>query len=349
LVFAAVLLPGRAWVLWVVALFALAPAWGSHRHLEQRIRTSSWWTPRRTWLLGAGCVALPLCLLLGADRLAGGGWGLQEPLDWYDYPPSQGTPCHILNRDLPAIVEPAKCRFGPNGASGHVLVVGDELANGLVPAVVDAAAARGLSTVQSTRAGCPFVLSVVPAGHPRCGEWQDAVISEVRDDPPAALVIASQAPRYLAGARPTDVADNLGAPVPATVGLRDWSEHLGATVDQLHREGVPVIVVGPVPDYGSKFPRDTTSILRPSLPVPTLDRAQVEQQTDPLRQETRKALRDQSGIAFVDPIPRLCDADTCSAVEAGRWTYLGPADLTALGARRLRPDLDRALGAVLAS
>lgn len=347
LVFCAVLWPGRPALLWLVAALALVPAWASHRFLEQPVRTSDWWTPRRTWALGAGCVLVPLCLLLGADRLARGGWGLDEPLGWYDYPQSFGTSCHLLNRDADNDLDGDACRFGPAGARNAVMVVGDEVANGLSPAVIDAAAARGLATVQHTRAGCPFVLGVVPESYPQCGDWQRDVLAEVERQRPDLVVLAAQVPRYLRGDGIGRVEGTSGGVGAGSIHPDDWVAALADTVASLERLGAGVVVVGPVPDFGDSFPRATVSPVRPSVPIPELARDEADRTARAVWESMDDLVRARPGVEVIDPVEWLCDAQVCRAVTDGAWTHLGPIDLTATGARRLRPELDRVMGRLL--
>ncbi len=346
LVFCAVLWPGRPALLLLVAAVSLVPAWASHRFLEEPVRTSGWWTPRRTWALGAGCVLVPLVMLVGADRLAQGGWGLEEPLGWYDYPQSFGTSCHLLNRDARNDLGGEACRFGPPAARDTVMVVGDEVANGLSPAVVDAAAARGLATVQHTRAGCPFVLGVVPEGYPDCRDWQQDVLAEVERQRPQVVVLAAQVPRYLRSDGGGRVAGTSGGVGAGSIHPDDWVAGVADTVASLERLGAGVIVVGPVPDFGDSFPRSAVSLVRPAVPVPVLGRGQVESAAEPVWRAMDEVIAG-DGVEVINPLERLCEAQACSAVADGAWTHLGPIDLTATGARRVRPELDRAMSRLL--
>lgn len=348
LVFCAVLLPASRVALVVVAIAALVPAALSHRFIERPVRTSPWWTSRRTVALGLACVAVPLATIVAADRLATSGWGLDEPLGWYDYPPSQGTACHLINRDAVNTPSEVDCRFGPTSASDSVMVVGDELANGITPGVVEAAGALDLATVQRSRSGCPFLVGVVPADYPRCSEWQAAVLEEVEAARPSLVVIANQAPRYLdrAGDGGPSAFDGSGD-AGGEISTAAWSQGLRRTIDRLQRMGIPTIVVGSIPDFGTDFPRDRLSVVHPDVTAPSLDRSAV----DAARREELDAVRSGVGgradVALVDPVPVLCSGSRCDAAGPQGWRYLGPVDLTASGARQLSDDLQRAIDDVL--
>ncbi len=338
------LLGGDAWVVVALALGSLAPAWMSFRFIERPIGSNPWWTGRRTIALGASCLVVPLAVLAGANRLSSTGLGLDEPVDWYDHPPSFGSTCHLINRD--AVADPADgCRWGPRHGRGTVMVVGDGLANGLVPAVVDAAGRSDLGTLQRSRAGCPFLPGVVPAGYDRCAEWQRSVMDEIRSQRPAAVVVANQSTDYLDPRRGLAAADAAGA-TGGAVTVAEWEAGTEDLLDEMDRLGTPTILVGPVPDFGDSFPRGRLSLLRQGSSVPALDRTAVEARSDAADSIGRRAARGRPSVRVVDPVPVLCTVVACPATESGRWSYLGPTDLTATGARRLVGPLQEALSEV---
>ncbi len=343
LVFCSVLTPGGPLVTLIVALGSLIPAWASHRHLERPIVTGTWWTPKRTWALAATCVLVPLGLLFGADRLSRSGWGLNEPLGWYDYPPSQGTSCHIINRESPGTPADEPCRFGPQDAEGTVMIVGDQLANGVTPAVIDAAAAQGLATVQRTRAGCPFLVGAAPDGYPECVQWQREVIAQIEQERPEVVVVASQANRYVSDPSSAGVADQFGSVGSGSIDANQWRQGLADTLASLEQFTSGVVVVDPIPDFDGSFPRERISILRPTLPNPELDRRDVEADLAGIRSMTEAVAASRNDVEVIDPVPLLCGSHECRAVDGAEWSYLGPVDLTATGAQRLRGALDQAV------
>ncbi len=347
LVFCAVLAPDRPLLAWIVALSSLLPGWASHRYLERPIVTGAWWTPKRTWALAATCVLVPLGLLFGADRLSHSGWGLDEPLGWYDYPPSQGTSCHIINRESPGSPVDEPCRFGPQDAEGTVMIVGDELANGVTPAVIDAAAARGLATVQRTRAGCPFLVGVTPDGYPECRQWQREVLEQIEQERPELVVVASQANRYVSSASPSGVADQFGSVGIGSIDVSQWEQGLADALASLEQFSSGIIVVDPIPDFGDSFPRDRVSIVRPTVSVPELERKHVESRLAGIQSITESVAASRNEVEVIDPVPLLCGRQECRAVNGTGWSYLGPINLTTTGAGRVRGELDLAINRLL--
>jgi hypothetical protein len=120
-----------------------------------------------------------------------------------------------------------------------------------------------------------------------------------------------------------------------------------ATVASLERLGVGVVVVGPVPDFGDSFPRAAVSVVRPSISTPVVARDHLGSADRAVRGSMEDLASTRPGVEVIDPLDRLCGPEVCRAVEDGVWTHLGPIDLTATGARRLRPELDRVMERLL--
>jgi peptidoglycan/LPS O-acetylase OafA/YrhL len=342
IVFAGALAPDNLGAVLAAAVVSLVPAVVSYRYLEQPLRTGATWRGTRTIWLGVGSVLIPfaLCasLLYGANR----GWGLSEPDDWYQYPPSQGTNCHLINQDATNEWDREECTWGPADANGTVIVVGDGTANSVTPAVISAAASYGLATMQRTRAGCPFLLGVAPEGYPQCEDWQAAVLGDVRAARPDLVVVAHQSVEYVAaGDLATTAAGSDGGRLDEQLLL--WNNGFERMLDELDSLGIPVLIVGSLPDFGDDFPRDRISLVNPDPAVPRIDREAVDRRhAAVVRLETTAAAR-HAGTRVVNPVPVLCDRQWCRPVRGQQWTYLGSADLTSHGSRLLVPAVRRSL------
>jgi hypothetical protein len=257
----------------------------------------------------------------------------------------------LVNRDQADTWPREACTFGPSGAGGLALVVGDSHGASLVEPVVELAAARDLATAGWFRAGCP-ASRAVPDHHPRCAGWQEAVLTQVRALQPHLVVIANRSTDYT-----TD------PPEPATFGpiglaggqravgederVEVWGAGLRAFVQEVRALGAVVVVVGGPPTYRGEFPVPT--VLRPGAPPPRLARADIDRRHRPVVAEERAVLADLDGVAYVDPVPLLCEADACTAQVAGRWTHQDAVDLNDHGGELLRPVLDRAWAAAEAT
>lgn len=343
IVFASLLWPARWWVAVVASAASLAVAAASFRFVERPLRSAPEWSRGRTAALVAACAGGPLAVLAAASLLAGTGIGVDEPSDWFDRVTAVGTRCHAINADAPVVLPDASCRQGTDDADLTVLLLGDELARGVEPAVVDAAAANGGAVVSWTRSGCPVLAGVAPVHSPGCQRWQDRIDEVVESVSPDMVVVAHQGPRYVAASGgPLDLADEAGRRIlSADEAIERWGRGLVDRLDAFARAGVPVVVVRPAADFGDRFPRWRRSVLDPEPTPPVLGRTEVVAAFTPLL-TTESEVFERYGAAAVDPLPLLCD-DACRPVRGERWLYRGPAELTPFGASGIEPELRRLL------
>lgn len=324
IVFTSLLRPDDRVAVVAAAFAALVPAALSYRFVERPVVLGRSWRGARTGWLAAACVALPLLVLGALDRGAAGGWGVVEPLGWYDQPETRDSGCHVVNRDMPNDLDVEGCTFGPEGADRTVVVLGDEAADGIATAVIEAGRRHGWRTVQWSRAGCPALDGVVPVYYPRCTEWQDLALARVEELAPDAVVVAHRSSTYDRLVR----RDGVGGDGDL------WSLGLERLIGSLGRRGTPLLVVAQVPDYGARFPGSRISPLDPDPPVPTLTLDELEQQRGATLAQERRVVARHPGAELLDPVEVLCD-DVCSPVQDGEWRYMGPFTLNATGARSL--------------
>jgi peptidoglycan/LPS O-acetylase OafA/YrhL len=343
IVFARLRWPDSTTALVVAAVVSLIPTVLSYRFVERPIRFEPRWVGGRTVALAAGCVLVPLVVVGSLNWGASGRWGLEEPAGWYDNPPGFDAGCHLINRDAVNTPPGEDCRFGPADAPGTVMVVGDQSADGLTPAIVEAAGSAGLATLQWSRAGCPFLDGRAPLHYERCAEWQAQVRQVIDAEEPVLVVIANQS---------VDYTDDLVFTVPdgpqrsGASAVDSYRDGLAAALDELAEAGVPVVVVSAVPDFGDRFPRGRLSVLDPEPAVPELAVTEV----DRWRAEALRVEREVTGahdrLELVDPVPVLCSA-VCTPVRDGEWLYLGPVNLTNAGSRLLTDELERVIAGLL--
>lgn len=359
IVFAGVLWPNDSTVIVVVAAAALVPAVLSHRFVERPIMRGSGWSARRTASLGLLCIVAPLVVIGALLWGSSAGWGLDEPMGWYDYPPSDGTACHIVNRAAVNVFPGDDCVFGGSPAGVHVggadltngdvvMVLGDESANSATTAVVDAATSTGMETMHWSRSGCPFLIGAVPVSYPKCAEWQRAALRLVAQSQPALVVIANQAPNYTSSTDgPTVLAAEDGSrPASPGAAVEAWRRGLDRTLDQLDKMQIPAIVVGAIPDFEDDFPRTRISPLNPSPKIPELDTAEVQRTGAAALSVERSVVDQHPNVRLLDPIPRLCST-VCRPVEQGSWSYLRADELTNSGSRKLGEPVIDLMGELL--
>lgn len=351
IVLAAQLWPGSRSVLVVAAAAGLALAaltWWAFEDRVRRDRTIVGWRAVR---LGALCVVVPLVVSTVAIRGAAGGWGVADPLDWYESSVGRRSGCILFNREIANDWPAAACTTGPADASGTILVLGDEHADAVSSAVRDVADARGLAVAEWARSRCPLA-GAAPSGYPACADWQREALALVDRIDPVLVVIGNRSTAYT-----TDLGDPIrpdagriqtldGAETHgAAEAIEAWGDAVGAVVGDLAGRGVPVLVVGAAPAYRDGFP--SPSIVDGDLSAPVRERSAVEAELGPVADVEAAAVAGVSGAEHLDPVPLLCD-EVCTPLVDGRWWYLDPFNLNNLGAERLRPDLAAAVDRLVA-
>jgi hypothetical protein len=167
------------------------------------------------------------------------------------------------------------------------------------------------------------------------------------------VVVSMDSPAYTTAARPEEEISRPDGSHPTSEAdaVRQWSEALRDTVDELRSRGIPVLVVGAPPAFEGDFPRDRQSLLRPrpDLPAPTRDQAEA-------RRAGVWAAEQQvlvgPGVALVDPYGPLCDqvdgaGRRCPVWVDGTWRYYDDRHLTVSGSLLLTDEVATAAAQLL--
>lgn len=344
IVFARVLWPDAGYIAILAAGLSLVPAWASYRFIEQRFRNDQGITGARAARAALVCVALPALvasgLIVAAERTA---LGVTEPLGWYDLPDGRNAGCTLFNHDIANTWPDETCRTTVPSSKGTILVVGDQQADSASSGVIAAANELGYDTALWNRAGCPMI-DRAPVHSPRCVEFHQEVTSLVDRLEPTMIVIANRSTAYTTDAAPTlEIADRRGRRVEGpTARVDEWADGLRSFVTRMADRDIGVIVVGGVPEYGSAFPRDRLSVLRPSISVPMLSRVDVAKDRAEVVAAEREVVDRLPTSRFVDPVPVLC-SDVCRPEVSGVWWYYDDQHLTKTGSELLSGALRSAM------
>lgn len=335
------LIPDAAWPPLVAGGLSLGLAAITYRLVEQRFRHQQRWVGRRAVVRSLRVLAVPALLAVIAGTGHRHGWGLSEPTGWYETPIGTQSGCLIVNRDLPNLWDPDRCMSGGDEADGLVLVLGDAAISSVTPAVTDDAERRGWAAAEWGRSGCPF-LSTPVADYPGCARWQDAAWGLVAELDPDLVVIANRSLDYV---DPSSGPHLEGAEDSDSSALV-WRLAVERTVGRLAEMGIPVVVVGPVPDYGSQFPRSRLWPIRPHPGTPVLDRSAVDRQRSEVVRAERSVVDPRPTSSYLDPVPELC-SEVCSPVADGLWLYSDAHHLSTRGSRLLGDALASAADGVI--
>ena len=349
----------------VVVGFAVLLAVATHRLVEQPFlrRTTLVARPRRALALGAALVATSVvaALLLASPlvgprddapattpavvaALQGAGTDLPAALAAAaaaqqlpatptpslagaaeDFPDTRG--CEVSTRGtgpkLPCDT------FGDPRGTKDVVLVGDSHAGMWVGALDAIAKERGWRLTVYAKSGCPvgiytdYVSGTGRAATQRCNTWREKMTALVQRSRPDAVVVGSQARSW----------------------AQDHQDALTREVTALGSTGADVVFLGdtPAPPQDRGVPdclaSNPTEIRRCAL-----DRA------DAVGVAGRQAEMDaaaRGGAVVVDPTSWFCTADLCPAVVQDVVVYADASHVTATYALLRRPQLDRALAAVL--
>jgi peptidoglycan/LPS O-acetylase OafA/YrhL len=241
---------------------------------------------------------------------------------------------------------PDTCRFGPVNATGTVLLVGDSQAYALADGVIAAAERLGLDTVVSSHTGCPFLGRESSGVHNYpCRAWQKSIVEYALAERPAAVVIANRSAGYV---HPewnwrTAARDDGGQAASVDEATALWKRGLESVVSDLSAAGIPVVIIGAVPEMTGYT--DRTSLLGSAFGSPSFEISRADSEAD-----RRPALDVEQGLAATypevsvfDPNPSLCATDTCSADRDGTPVYQDETHLSVPGSLLLTDSLEQAI------
>ncbi|KGN36717.1 acyltransferase family protein [Knoellia subterranea] len=349
----------------LLTLASVVPAWLSWRFVETPIHHGSWLRSRPRAVLAAGLAAsavtalaaLPLLHVstpfrdrpamgdrpplaqLGAAAVHPGDdaapvdsveWVVPDPLrSGEDRPAADVDHCQVDDKSTTAVA----CVFGEAGSGTTIALVGDSKAMQWLPALEEAAAARGWRIVTFGKSLCTFAEGATEVGgtaYPACDRWNAEVTRALEAERPD-LVVTSGSAR-VAWAEGDRVA-----------GRERLVEGYAARWRQLVSAGTPVVVVGDSPRSPDDL--DVCAALHPDrLSRCAFDRdAAIGGSGLPVQREAAQQV--ERGVTFVDLTPWLCPGRQCPVV-VGHVTVHRPGDhVTATYARTLGPVLGEAVAA----
>lgn len=309
----------------LIIVSACALAYATTRLLDGSLRTRviSLWSARRILLTGG------VSLLVMATIAFGIGWSRSSALA-----ETVGDPrsAHLGNlasarEDFPEVYlngcvqdlshsDVIECASGdPTGARTVMLIGGSHTAH-WYPAIEALAQKHGWKLVTALKDACRFTMvedeSVI--GGPSCHEWNESLMSRLRQDPPDLVVTTSTVSDGGGEFTPEGYVeqwrqlDALGIDV---VGIRDTPRWMADPVDCLWANADDVAACS-VPRHQSLADADPAGA-RPELP---------------------------GNVSLVDVSELICDGDTCPAARGDVVVYWDLSHLSATFARSLAPEIE---------
>ncbi len=247
-----------------------------------------------------------------------------------------------VNTDL----DPDGCRFGPGDGAGTILLAGDSQAYAVADGVIAAATGLGYDTIVTSHTGCPFLARESSGVHNYpCATWQESIVDYAVAEGSTAVVIANRSAGYVHPEWDWRTAERDGGGRATSVeeAADLWRAGLEPVVRRLSQNGVPVIILAAVPEMHGYT--DRTSLFSEAFGSQSFEVLREDAEADrrpALEVEESLAARYDDVLVF-DPIPSLCDDDTCSADRDGAPVYQDETHLSVAGSLLLAERLSSAI------
>jgi hypothetical protein len=339
IVFAAAVWPGETWVLGVVAIIALIPAWLSYRFIENPIRLNSGIVGGRAVRLVAICMAVPALAsvgLLGANWLERQSSPVQSLADAVQLHASETKP-ECLTFEVGSCVWPV---IDPRGT---VYLVGDSNAAQFTEPLAEASNREGYTLVVTAKPSCPFVDLVASGTHiddgQRCHRYITGLVDKIAAERPALVILANSSSAYIEnnGVHLNDPGSGSAASTPDAK-AHSWTSALASVIRPLD---TPTVVIHPIPHFG-QWPWDwqpeTCPFIRMvtgSCPAGHISEAAVDLQRRRAQSAETSATADLPDVARVDLTADICSPHGCDTNRGMPWLYRDATHLSIDGALTL--------------
>ena len=349
IVFAKLIFPSAGgYVMPVVAVAALVPAWLSFKFVENPIRLTEFWRGRRLAAVGVGSVALPLAcalVLLGAAKIG--------DASIRDLREQRVVHLHTLRGctgNLPSEAQTASsCSWHFPGATGKMVLIGDSNAGQFIEGILPAARALHLDVTLATYPGCPFVRIEMssPAAGPNTGclGFVAAWTAALAHQRPSLVVIASASADYFIHDTHVVFRALEGGPQASADGDKEelWRKGTSSVLGDAIGGRTRVLLIHTLPHFvdwniyscpGFTIYRDTTACGRRE------DRNVILNQQHAAKEAEQAALLLHRRALGADLFDDVCPDPLCSTNNGNRWLYRDGRHITIGEAKLLTPRLE---------
>lgn len=342
IVFGRALFPGTTWVAVPSAILSLGPAWFSLKMIENPIRFAVAPTKRRTRRVvgfGVGVPVLAAVVLSGVVRTSAI-TRIDVDRD-RDLALADATRCDFRTAD--DLETERRCTSDLGESRVRVFLVGDSNANQFGEVFKAVAGSHGYDSSVRTMWGCPFLdaklIKAKHEVHEDCRRFVDATLAEIASQHPSTVVIAQSVDRWLSHSE-FGLQDPSGTVfVKKDAKKEAWLSAQKRLTEELHRWGIRVVLVQPIPRFGFWDPR----LCLPLVTMLSPNRCVAVRTTEKMgkdRIEWRQFFEQMRspGVQVIDFFETLCPEETCSTKRNGRWIWRDGQHLTDFGSRLLETD-----------
>jgi peptidoglycan/LPS O-acetylase OafA/YrhL len=328
------------------ALLALLPAWLSFRFVENPIRFGPRFRGKRSARLAFVCVLIPIAA-------SGGLLGMQQAMastpTMQTWERSQLLHADVRRGcDFPVPLGDRanrRCTWIVPAARGNIVLIGDSSAGQFTEPVVKAGARARLNVTVATFSGCPLVTLRIP-GMPeasRCLEFANETIAALVRTRPNLVIAAARSPLYIEDSAPTlEDAHGRVARSPDEK-ARLWQLGLEEIIRRLSSEGIPLVLVHPVPEFPKAAQSCTTIRILTNGCSTAVSREEARSRLARAKAAEQAALAVSPRAWALDFEHAVCEGDRCSTSRDGTILYRDGSHLSVDGAIRLADEFYRAI------
>ncbi len=358
IVFAGIIWPGAAWVLVLMGVVSLIPAWLSYIGLERPIRGSKKIRGWRVVALAAVCTLIPTAAAVGLWTGANDSWGNEGVADMQAQVGAEHAPT-TLKCDEGAEGKAdsgSVCEFNVSSTKAHVYLVGNSIAAMYSEAMIGAAEKLDLPLTIDTHSG-GFCDAISGKG---CTAVLASAWDKLMDKPPGVVVMSGTWDLGAFSGSSSDYTSKEEAEL--------LKEDLGKIIRRLKKAGHHVLLVLPTPRffYGPEpgtfdpypirsgdrevhstvwRPRDCVASVAatdPSACGAEIPKSDVKESQD-LSFETLLELADETGSSTLDLRDHFCADGVCRTNDGDFWMFEDGLHITVAESRALAPTFARVL------
>jgi len=330
----------------IAAVLSIIPAALSYTFIESPIRFRKNPAPRRTLLLGATCIVVPLiaavALNTSHDRVSAS--SLYAPFSLHEdvlRGCSTPTPMGMREKD--------NCSWDVKNAKGTAVLIGDSNAGQFTEGFVAGANAASLNAKVATQSSCPFAnlrLWDWSKEDTTCSYFVSKTLAYLIELKPQYVVIASASDGYIKQTyftfRSSDGKIKYTTPEEKALALQ---EGLIKISNILRYRRIKVIIVHPVPKFAPWTPIGMAPlrILGPKKWMDTSITQADAQAARELAVASEEAAATESKATTLDLFSELCPNDPCSTLNGSEWGYRDHGHISIANSKNLAGTFQRIL------
>lgn len=340
IVLALAIWPGNDAVVLAAAGISIVPAILSYRWVEQPIRAMSFRS--RVGLMRLLVITLLIPMALAGLLFVGAraAWWMAWPMA------TTAREDHVaLGNCVDKPFDPNACTWNRDQLGGQVLVAGDSQAYAVADGVIEAAKNLLMSTVVTSRSGCPLSSIDTTGDKPLdCPSWQRQVLDFALATRPQVVVIANRSTGYTNPGSWRTMAGPNGVATTQAGAVALYEQGLASVAEELTNAGIGLVIIQNIPEPPQIALE--ASILRRVMPTDTqgtFDPSETIAQRDSAATSEETVAETYPGTVLLDPSATFCESGRCKLTTSGGPVFLDPWHLSRGGALLLVPPITDAI------